>query len=99
MKKQYRQGDVLLIEIDKLPKNVKKLNHRTLAYGEVTGHSHRAVDGELYEDETKNLFLQVAFPTEIIHEEHRPIELPAGNYAVIRQREYTKKDMTRLVVD
>jgi hypothetical protein len=41
------------------------------------------------EDRQGALFLEVMRPTQIIHQQHHPIELPAGCYRVIRQREYT----------
>lgn len=39
---KYRQGDVLFIKRDALPKGQRrKRENGTVAYGEVTGHSHR----------------------------------------------------------
>lgn len=40
--KSYRQGDVLLVKIDKLPKGTNEvaLDRVILAYGEATGHAH-----------------------------------------------------------
>lgn len=42
--KAYRQGDVLVIEVDKIPSDAKKITNNdgkvTLAFGEVTGHHH-----------------------------------------------------------
>lgn len=52
---QIRQGDVLIISVDKLPENCKKAkaigNNQVLAYGEATGHCHAIPkeDCELYE--------------------------------------------------
>jgi hypothetical protein len=43
MASQYRQGDVLLIKIDGIPKQAsaeKNPDRIVLAYGEVTGHAH-----------------------------------------------------------
>lgn len=45
MTKVFRQGDVLLIAVDKLPAKAKELprdehNRIVLAYGEATGHAH-----------------------------------------------------------
>jgi hypothetical protein len=97
--KQYRQGDILLREVKELPKNIKKLDHKVLAYGEATGHRHQVINGELYENDQKRMYLQVRVPTIIEHEEHDPLELPAAIYEVIRQKEYKSEDMTELVVD
>lgn len=45
---QFRQGDVLIVMVDSLPKNVvakPRDNGRVvLAYGEVTGHAHAIVE-------------------------------------------------------
>lgn len=41
--KMYRQGDVLLVKVDKLPSKAKDITPKdriVLAYGEVTGHAH-----------------------------------------------------------
>jgi hypothetical protein len=96
----YRQGDVLLVRVDAMPKNVKDEtpdDRIVLAYGEVTGHAHA-----LYEPKTKEKpegkakiwdagaerFLQVLENTQLKHEEHSPIDLSPGVYRVVRQREY-----------
>jgi hypothetical protein len=45
---QFRQGDVLIVMVDSLPKNVvakPRDNGRVvLAYGEVTGHAHAIIE-------------------------------------------------------
>jgi len=43
MNKHYRHGDILLIKIDKLPKNIKfkTKKDKVILKGEVTGHAHR----------------------------------------------------------
>lgn len=45
----YRQGDVLLVPIKKLPENLKsdKPAKVILAYGEVSGHHHRFEGGKV----------------------------------------------------
>ena len=44
-------------------------------------------------------FLQVAEKTALRHEEHDAIEVPAGNYRVIQQREYDDTMQQRFVAD
>ena len=87
----YRHGDVLISNIPALPVGVQKRIGRTLAHGEVTGHSHRIQQTqavELWVDGSE-LFLEVkAASATLIHEEHRAIELPQGFYRVWKQREY-----------
>lgn len=96
--KAIRHGDVILVPIEQVPSG-KPLDHLTLALGEVTGHSHR-VEGRqalLLEVEP---FVQDGFEVEVTrvlqlaeqaylrHEEHATLEIPAGDYAVITQRDY-----------
>ena len=95
----YRQGDVLIKKIAKIPSGLSKRENRVLVEGEATGHCHKATAGDVYDGENGELFLQTITPTIIEHEEHDPIELPTGDYEIIRQREYTKDKMIRLVVD
>lgn len=35
-----RQGDVLVVKIDKIPEDAKLSENKTIAYGEVSGHYH-----------------------------------------------------------
>jgi hypothetical protein len=70
-----------------------------LAHGEVTGHSHRIEQPEAAHlwSVGETIFLQVLeHSTRVIHEEHAPIELPAGLYRVWRQREYTPTAIVRV---
>lgn len=88
--KKYRHGDVIITEVKTFTKG-KKLNHLTLAEGEVTGHSHRISEGEatLYEfDEKLYLEVQSELAT-LIHEEHKALQLPLGEYEITIQREYS----------
>lgn len=93
------QGDLRFVSINKLPSGVKKREGGVLVYGEVTGHSHRVREGDVYELGDR-LFLQTYTPTYIDHEEHTPIPLEVpGVYEIKRQREYTNENATRLVID
>lgn len=93
--KIYRQGDVMLVKINGIEKEkcakAKPINGRIiLAHGEVTGH-HHSIDSDSA-DWWKNgddQFVELHNPTQLIHQEHSPIDLPVGIYRVIRQREYT----------
>lgn len=91
---QYRQGDVFLQRIAKIPEGRKIVRENgVLAYGEVTGHSHAVMDktaAEVYEMEGA-LFLSVSADggVSIRHEEHGLITVPKGDYSVTIQREYT----------
>jgi hypothetical protein len=92
----YRHGDVLISRVTTLPSGVQLLNPKqdegvTLAYGEITGHSHRIRQNEaaqLWVDGS-NMFLEIKNPSAtLVHEEHQAIELPQGIYRVWKQREY-----------
>lgn len=67
-------------------------DQRPLAEGEATGHTHRVEEpdqAELYEDEGGRILLRIlAGDVRVVHEEHAPVTLPAGDYEVRRVREY-----------
>lgn len=94
MRKQYRQGDVLIIETNKkggapLPKDNGKV---VLAYGEVTGHSHAIVKGAVLLEAPKCTgILKVETEAPLKHEEHATIVLPKGSYEIIQQVEYQRE--------
>lgn len=87
---KVRHGDILLKKIKKLPKNVKEIKDKTLAYGEFTGHSHRFMDSGVvkrYEADGK-IYLELLQASTLIHEEHKPIPVEKGIYEQIQEREY-----------
>lgn len=48
MREHYRQGDVMLVRVERIPTEAKEVRRGELviALGEVTGHRHRIVDDE-----------------------------------------------------
>ncbi len=128
---QYRQGDVYLFQVDKLPKGMeiaKPVNGQSvLAYGEATGHQHsvKSEDCELYEanDNLRALAKKhgvtderavthglriVVDNTKLLHgtpsrgftdPDHTPIDLPCGDYIVLRPREYDDTDEFKVIAD
>jgi hypothetical protein len=88
----FRHGDVLIQRASSIPEGAERLRHRTLAHGELTGHSHTILeksDVVLWQSGA-NLFLQIdSVQATVVHQEHSPIEIPRGIYRVWRQREYT----------
>ncbi len=92
-----RQGDLLIVKVNKLPLECKKQNHRILAEGEATGHLHELDSGELYEKDGI-LYFRVEKEQKITlkHPEHGPITFEPGVYKVIRQREYEPKGWRRV---
>ena len=99
-----RQGDVLLVRVDEQPtgKVVKREKGRiVLAHGEATGHAHVVTQrrARLFQREDGQRFLHVPVRAYIDHEEHDRIELPAGTWRVVRQREYQPGELPRTVAD
>jgi len=101
----YRQGDVLLIQVDEAPEGqrVKARGGRLiLAEGEVTGHHHSVAveDAELIEVAgVPEVFLRIFTATTLDHQEHASVTLPPGDYRVRRQREYVPQELPRQVAD
>lgn len=104
---QFRQGDVLIESVEKIPRKAKKLpreNGRVvLAHGEVTGHAHAIKDKRvelLSETGGRELcYLRVDCAEALLqHEEHSTVRLPVGKYRVTKQREYHPQEL-RYVAD
>jgi hypothetical protein len=85
--KLFRHGDVLLKQVEKIPKGLSRKKDNILVDGEVTGHAHRLMGADIMIDAEK-MFFEVVDSAKVTHEEHKTIELPKGKYEVIRQREY-----------
>jgi len=96
----FRQGDVLLVSVEKshnhgkrtaLPRDAK--GRLVLAEGEVTGHFHAIADpeSELYTfPGSADVYLDVnPKSVNLSHEEHNTIAVPQGTYRVVLQREYS----------
>lgn len=94
--KQIQQGDVLLQEVGHIPIDAEQIpteNRVILARGEKTGHSHvinsdQARLWTLTRDGITELYLEVQTPVTIVHDEHKPLPIPKGNYRVGRVKEY-----------
>lgn len=109
--KIYRQGDVLFVKISSFPKKeVKKLTHRIIAEGEMTGHKHEILEDTavLFEESTlpnpyandnqladSIKYLEAIDDSKVIHNEHGAILLPKGKYRIVIQREYSPKKANR----
>ena|SRR5579864_1569262 len=98
-----RQGDVLIRKVKSIPKgdDRKPRPNGILAYGEVTGHSHAISsldEAELFEVGS-GMFMTVSESgVSIRHQEHDEIILPAGNYEITIQKEYSPAEI-RSVAD
>lgn len=99
-KQPGRQGDILILFLDKLPKGVKKRKNTIILYGSQTGHSHFLKSGSVYDGKNGTIYLELPKKSQLLHDsDHDPIDLPKGFYEVRRQVETTIGDMTRLVID
>lgn len=109
----WRQGDVCIVPLEELGRKVEfaaltpveRDNGRVvLAYGEVTGHAHaiHAPDVALFAPGEATVlaerYLRVGQAGAVlVHEEHAPIELPAGDYEIRHQREYSPEEIQRVL--
>jgi hypothetical protein len=87
-----RQGDVLLVAVEAIPAGAaaqKRTGRLVIAEGEATGHAHAIAEPDAREFRVGNeRFVLVRSKAQLVHEEHATIELPAGAYRVVIQREY-----------
>ena len=85
----YQQGDVTIKPVDAIPASATPTGSRVLAEGEATGHKHLAEgeDVRLFLHEG-TLYMQAPTGTTVVHEEHRVLEIPPGDYLIGTVREY-----------
>jgi len=99
---QYQQGDVLFeaVKIPKRAKLVKDMQGIIVAQGEATGHMHVVQDRvQLFQDDGL-VFLKVPQESRVVHEEHKPITLPPGEYRIKQVQEYDHlEELARTVRD
>lgn len=95
----WRQGDLLIQQIDEIPPNVRRCKRLVLAQGDATGHKHQIKDAKsarLYTSD-RTLFVDViGDEATIVHPEHGPIQLGRGKYKVWRQHEFTVFGLTTI---
>lgn len=101
----YRQGDILLIPVTPASGPVTTKSDPTkgprivLAHGAATGHEHvvQTEDGSLSAlVGTEDNLLSLPTDALLVHDEHATIALPAGEYFVRRQREYSPEAVRRV---
>jgi hypothetical protein len=85
----YQQGDVTIKPVEAIPAGAAATDGRVLAEGEATGHKHlaQAEDVRLFLHEG-TLYMRAPTGTTVVHEEHRVIEVPAGDYQIGIVREF-----------
>ena len=92
----WRQGDIYFVKLDKDANlnEAKPVKNGVIARGETTGHAHRLSNASLAAGVLLCLLREAMYlraPGEgavIVHEEHGPVTLPQGDYAVVHQREF-----------
>jgi len=95
----FRQGDLLFVQVDEIPEDAKVDEKGILAYGEVTGHTHRIRGGveAAMKVAAGVAYVQAMQEARVDHEEHGTITLPPGNWQVVRQREYVPEGYRQVV--
>lgn len=112
MKFQARQGDIFFEQVSGPPKGkkLKKKDDPILAYGELTGHSHKVIsptmeEMEMIVDENGDIYAKsMTQEIRIGHDEHDLVIAPPNTWICItRQREYdylaAEEDRIRRVQD
>ncbi len=92
----WRQGDIYFVKIGEEAESAESrpVKNGVIAKGETTGHAHRVspssmAQGALLSLVGRSMFLRSPEAgATIVHDEHGPIELPAGSYAVVPQQEF-----------
>ena len=81
----HQHGDVLIKPVEKIPNGSKKLAHKTLMEGELTGHKHQVISGdaELFEKDG-TLYLSAKTDCVVGHQEHGNVTVKQGKYKIGR---------------
>lgn len=102
-KQLYRQGDICFERRDKeIPLDIRVYRDPSgiLAKSIQTGHTHQAKPVgknstvSLYR-RNDQVYLEVVGKGEIVHQEHKPLELPEGQYRVRFQGEFNPTPQDR----
>jgi hypothetical protein len=96
-RRMFRQGDLLFIEVEGVPKGrFERVHDNVIQRGEAGGHAHQLIGGKLYRGWTTEgnrrpyvMFIVIESVGKVVHEEHGEIVLEKGTWMVVRQREYS----------
>jgi hypothetical protein len=96
-----RQGDVLLVQVEAIPPTAieqpRDAGRVILAYGEVTGHAHAICEPDVIKlADGIAEYLNAPTGACIRHEEHAPLDVPAGKFRIVHQVEYTPAAIRRV---
>ena len=107
-RKQYRQGDILIEDVDQLPADAKpqtRARQIVVAHGEATGHHHVLVpkhqDIDWWQNAAGDIYVRSGEAGRLVHEEHRAIEILTDAPFVVcrRQVEFTADLIAQQVAD
>lgn len=92
----YRQGDILIVkgEADKYAlSESREEQNNIVTEGSITGHHHVIKNGKVYRKRRDWYgcigYILAKEGCQLLHDEHATIDLPAGEYKIIKQREVT----------
>jgi hypothetical protein len=106
--RQYRQGDILIEEVDQLPVDAKpqtRLRRLVVARGEATGHHHvllpRREDMDWWQNAGGDIYVRSAEAGRVVHEEHGAIEILTDAPFIVcrRQVEFMVNYVAQQVAD
>jgi hypothetical protein len=107
-RKQYRQGDILIEDIDQLPADAKpqtRLRRLVVAQGEATGHHHvllpKSENMEWWQNAAGDIYVRSTEAGRLVHEEHGAIQILTDATFIVcrRQIEFTANLVARQVAD
>lgn len=86
---KIHQGDVLLVEVDVLPKGLREVERTVVQYGEITGHAHKIAGARIFQGEAGK-FVILKKASIMTHEDHPHVAVPAPRvaYQVHIQQEF-----------
>ncbi|MEZ0267872.1 MAG: hypothetical protein ACAI43_24365 [Phycisphaerae bacterium] len=96
----FRHGDVIIASVESIPADARRRPSTILARGEATGHSHRFATAEgvaVLDHEGAGYLSVTADVADLVHDEHATIAVPRGTYRFWQQREYSPKEIRRVV--
>lgn len=89
-----RQGDILFEKIDEIDSNKQVLDTKTVALGEVTGHSHsfskqsQVLLSKKVDEDVPTQLVVLDESAQLTHQEHLAINIPQGVYRIRREQSY-----------
>jgi hypothetical protein len=97
----YAQAGDLLLKAAPIPDTAIPMNGLTLLGGSSGSNAHRFAPGshaKLLKD-GGTIYAFVEADSQLIHEEHKPITIPAGTYImdIVREHDYETDEMKRVV--